>query len=191
MTTALTMRAAAAAGALALLLGPAFSAPPAPEPVTPQLIEAATKEGKIVYYTGIDIKVAQALAKNFEKQYPGITVQVERTGSERIFQRVSQERASNIFAADVLDTHRSGAVPDLEEAGDSRTLYSGRTAEMAGRPARSRWRLCQRPLHADADRYQYQPGEAGRRAQELRRPARSEMDPAKSSRRIRAIRAAS
>jgi len=104
MTTALTMRAAATAGALALLLGSAFAAPPAAEPVTPQLIEAATKEGKIVYYTGIDIKVAQALAKNFEKQYPGITVQVERTGSERIFQRVSQERASNIFAADVLDT---------------------------------------------------------------------------------------
>src|SRR5450759_190576 len=104
MTTALTMRAAAAVSAFAVLLGQAAAAPPAPEPVTPQLIAAATKEGKIVYYTGIDIKVAQALAKNFEKQYPGITVQVERTGSERIFQRVSQERASNIFAADVLDT---------------------------------------------------------------------------------------
>ena len=104
MKTASTVRATAAVSAFAVLLGQAAAAPPAPEPVTPQLIEAATKEGKIVYYTGIDIKVAQALAKNFEKQYPGITVQVERTGSERIFQRVSQERASNIFAADVLDT---------------------------------------------------------------------------------------
>ena len=44
------------------------------------------------------------LAKIFEKKYPGIAVQVERTGSERIFQRLSQERASNIFAADVLDS---------------------------------------------------------------------------------------
>ena len=104
MKTALPVRAAAAAGAFALLAGQAVAAPPAPEPVTPQLIEAATKEGKIVYYTAIDIKVAQGLAKNFEKKYPGITVQVERTGSERIFQRVSQERASNIFAADVLDS---------------------------------------------------------------------------------------
>jgi iron(III) transport system substrate-binding protein len=104
MTTAGAMRAAVIAAALAALLGQAFAAPPAPEPVTPQLIEAATKEGKIVYYTAIDVKVAQALAKNFEKKYPGITVQVERTGSERIFQRLSQERASNIFTADVLDS---------------------------------------------------------------------------------------
>ena len=72
-------------------------------PVTPQLIEAATKEGKVVYYTAIDLKVAQNLAKAFEKKYPGISVQVDRTGSERIFQRVAQERASNIFAVDVLD----------------------------------------------------------------------------------------
>jgi iron(III) transport system substrate-binding protein len=103
MTTASNMRAATIAGAFAALLGQAAAAPPAATPITPQLIEAANKEGKVVYYTAIDVKVAQALAKNFEKQYPGITVQVERTGSERLFQRVSQERASNIFTADVLD----------------------------------------------------------------------------------------
>ena len=104
MKTVSTMRAAIAAGAFALLLGPALAAPPVPEPVTPRLIEAATKEGKIVWYTAIDVRVAQDLAKNFDKKYPGITVQVERTGSERLFQRISQERASNIFAADVLDS---------------------------------------------------------------------------------------
>ena len=72
-------------------------------PITPQLIEAATKEGKVVFYSAIDLKVTQGLAKAFEQKYPGITVQVERTGSERIFQRVAQERANNIFAVDVLD----------------------------------------------------------------------------------------
>ena len=87
---------------VALHFAPAQAAPQ-PAPVTPQLIEAATKEGKVVFYTAIDLKVAQALANAFQKQYPGITVQVERTGSERIFQRVAQERASNIFAVDVLD----------------------------------------------------------------------------------------
>jgi iron(III) transport system substrate-binding protein len=103
MTTVWTMRTAVIAGAFAALLGSAAAAPPQPSPVTPELIAAATKEGKIVYYTAIDLKVAQALAKNFETKYPGITVQVERTGSERLFQRVSQERASNIFTADVFD----------------------------------------------------------------------------------------
>jgi iron(III) transport system substrate-binding protein len=101
MTPRLTKR-AAIAGAFAVLLGPAMAAPP-PTPLTPELIEAARKEGKIVYYTAIDVKVAQNLAKAFEQKYPGIIVQVERTGSERLFQRVSQERTSNIFIADVYD----------------------------------------------------------------------------------------
>jgi iron(III) transport system substrate-binding protein len=96
-------RAAVIAGSFALLLGPALPAPPPPLPVTPELIEAARKEGKVVYYTAIDVKVAQQLAKAFEQKYPGITVQVERTGSERLYQRVAQERASNIFTADVYD----------------------------------------------------------------------------------------
>jgi Bacterial extracellular solute-binding protein len=94
-------RAAVIAGSLGFLIGPVFSAPP-PLPMTPELTEAARKEGKIVYYTSIDMKVAQQLAKAFERKYPGITVQVERTGSERLYQRVSQERA-NIFTADVYD----------------------------------------------------------------------------------------
>jgi iron(III) transport system substrate-binding protein len=100
------LTAGAAVAALALAIGPgvAAAAPPEPAPVTPQLVEAATREGKVVLYTAIDIKVAQGLAKNFEQKYPGIAVQVERTGSERIFQRVAQERASNIFSIDVLDS---------------------------------------------------------------------------------------
>jgi iron(III) transport system substrate-binding protein len=96
-------RAAALAGALVCLIGPAVAAPPQPEPITPQLIEAAKNEGKIVFYSAIDLKVTQGLAKLFEQKYPGIAVQVERTGSERIYQRVAQERANNIFAVDVLD----------------------------------------------------------------------------------------
>ncbi len=77
---------AAACAAFVLFAVPAFAAPQ-PSPVTSELIEAAKKEGKVVYYTAIDLKVAQGLAKAFETKYPGVTVQVERTGSERIFQR--------------------------------------------------------------------------------------------------------
>src|SRR6185312_3411519 len=91
------------AAALTAFAAPAIAAPPAPEPVTPQLIEAAKKEGKVVFYSAIDLKVTQGLAKVFEQKYPGISVQVERSGSERLFQRVSQERANKIYAVDVLD----------------------------------------------------------------------------------------
>jgi iron(III) transport system substrate-binding protein len=97
------VRATALAVALVSLTAAAMAAPPQPEPITPQLIDAAKKEGKVVFYSAIDLKVTQGLAKLFEQKYPGISVQVERTGSERIYQRVAQERANNIFAVDVLD----------------------------------------------------------------------------------------
>jgi iron(III) transport system substrate-binding protein len=84
------------------LTASAEAAAPPPQPITPQLIEAAKKEGKVVFYTAIDLAVSERIAKAFEAAY-GIRVQVERTGGERIFQRVSQERANNIFAVDVLD----------------------------------------------------------------------------------------
>src|SRR5690242_2854941 len=81
----------------------AGAAPPA-EPVTPALIDAATKEGKVVYYTSIDLTVAERIAKSFEAKYPGIAVRVERTGAERVFQRIGQEYAARIHAVDVVNS---------------------------------------------------------------------------------------
>ena len=96
-------------GSGALLAGAAFStrvmadAPP-PEPVTPKLIEAAKKEGQVIYYTSTDLPVAEKLAKAFEAKYSGIAVRVERTGAERVFQRIGQEYSSNIHAVDVVNS---------------------------------------------------------------------------------------
>ena len=92
-----------------LLAGVALStrviaAAPPPEPVTPALIEAAKKEGKVNYYTSTDLPVAEKLAKAFEAKYPGIAVRVERTGAERVFQRIGQEYASKIHAVDVVNS---------------------------------------------------------------------------------------
>jgi iron(III) transport system substrate-binding protein len=79
------------------------SAPP-PEPVTPALIEAARKEGQVIHYTSADLPVSEKLARSFEAKYPGIAVRVERTGAERVFQRIGQEYASNIHAVDVVNS---------------------------------------------------------------------------------------
>jgi iron(III) transport system substrate-binding protein len=81
-----------------------LAAAPPPEPVTQSLIDAAKKEGKVVYYTSTDLPVAEKLAKAFEAKYPGIAVSVERTGAERVFQRIGQEYASNIHAVDVVNS---------------------------------------------------------------------------------------
>jgi iron(III) transport system substrate-binding protein len=87
----------------------AFAAPlkaAAPEPVsiTPALIEAAGKEGKVILYSSMDLPVGEKLGKAFEAKYPGVAVQIERSGSERLFQRVDQEFGSGVRSVDVINT---------------------------------------------------------------------------------------
>jgi iron(III) transport system substrate-binding protein len=79
------------------------AAPPATA-ITPELIEAAKKEGKVIYYTSIDLPLAEKIAKSFEAKFPGVAVRVERTGAERVFQRIGQEYSSNIHAVDVVNS---------------------------------------------------------------------------------------
>jgi iron(III) transport system substrate-binding protein len=79
------------------------SAAPPPETITTTLIEAAKKEGKVSYYTAMDLSVAEPLAKAFEAKF-AIKVAVERTGAERLFNRLAQETASNIRRADVVNS---------------------------------------------------------------------------------------
>jgi len=76
----------------------------AAEPVTPTLVAAATKEGKLAFYTAMDLPIAEKLGKAFEAKYPGIAVRVERSGSERVFQRIGQEMASRISGVDVVNS---------------------------------------------------------------------------------------
>ncbi|HMF24836.1 MAG TPA: extracellular solute-binding protein [Pseudolabrys sp.] len=96
-------------GASVLTAGAAFStrvlsaAPPA-SPVTPALIEAAKKEGKVVWYTSIDLKLSEQIGKAFEAKYPGVSCKVERTGAERILQRIGQEYTANVHAVDVVNS---------------------------------------------------------------------------------------
>src|SRR5437016_13483172 len=97
------LQGSSALAASGLFASVASSAPPA-SAVTPQLIEAAKKEGKVVFYTSIDLPVAEKIAKAFEAKYPGIAVRVERSGAERVFQRIGQEYASRIYAADVANS---------------------------------------------------------------------------------------
>ncbi|HEY4143052.1 MAG TPA: extracellular solute-binding protein [Pseudolabrys sp.] len=109
MTHAKVSRRHVLIGSSALVAGAAFStrvlaaAPPATA-VTPEMIAAAKKEGKIVWYTSIDLKVSEAIAKTFEAKYPGVAVKVERTGAERLLQRIGQEYDSNIHSVDVVNS---------------------------------------------------------------------------------------
>jgi iron(III) transport system substrate-binding protein len=97
------IRGSAALG-LTAFAAPLKAAAPEPVSITPALIEAARREAKVVLYSSMDLPVGERLAKAFEAQYPGIAVQIERSGSERLFQRIDQEFASGIRAADVINS---------------------------------------------------------------------------------------
>jgi iron(III) transport system substrate-binding protein len=92
-------------GALAIgtvFASPARAAAPPAEAVTPQLVDAAKKEGKVVLYSALDLPVGEKLGRAFEAAYPGVQIQIERSGSERLFQRIAQEHDANIHACDVV-----------------------------------------------------------------------------------------
>src|SRR5450432_1181414 len=93
-----------AALGLTVFASPIKAAAPEPTAITPGLIEAANKEAKVILYSSMDLPVGEKLGKAFEAKYPGIAVQIERSGSERLFQRVAQEYGSNIHAADVINS---------------------------------------------------------------------------------------
>src|ERR1700748_2730454 len=96
-------------GTSALAFGTVFASParaaaPPAEAITPQLIEAGKKKGTVLLYSSMDLPVGEKLGKAFEAAYPGIQIQIERSGSERLFQRIGQEFSRNIHACDVINS---------------------------------------------------------------------------------------
>ena len=89
-------------GAATVFAQPLKAAAPPPSAVTPALIEAARKEGKASFYTALELPTATRLAVAFEAKYAGIAVRVERSGAERVYQRIVQEQASRVYAVDVV-----------------------------------------------------------------------------------------
>ena len=78
-------------------------------------VEAAKKEGKVVWYTSLALPTAEKIGKLFEAAYPGIKVEVQRTGSQRILQRVMQEQQANLKLVDVIHTSDAGHFVLLKE----------------------------------------------------------------------------
>jgi iron(III) transport system substrate-binding protein len=101
---ALRAAAAAATGAVLAPAGEVRAAQPEPQTITAPLIAAAQREGKVSFYTSIELPIAEHVAKAFEARFPKIAVRVERSGAERNYQRIAQEYASGIYACDVAQS---------------------------------------------------------------------------------------
>ena len=81
------------------------------------LIQAARKEAKVVWYTSLALPSSTALAHFFQNKYKGIEVEVHRTGSQRVLQRVMQEATAGIKNVDLIHTSDAGHFVSLKDKG--------------------------------------------------------------------------
>src|SRR3954466_4862859 len=68
-----------------------------------ELIEAAKKEGKLVFYTANFAEVEQQVIKAFNKRFPEIKVEMVRAPGGQLITRVKTEAAAGKLIADVID----------------------------------------------------------------------------------------
>src|SRR6059058_1458716 len=69
----------------------------------PELIAAAKKEGKLVYYTANFAEVEQEGIKAFNKRFPEIKIEMVRAPGGQLITRVKTEAAAGKLIADVVD----------------------------------------------------------------------------------------
>src|SRR5215510_5553555 len=101
MLTALGLAAVFATAAVAQDFGP------------PELIAAAKKEGRFVYYTANFAEVEQEVIKAFNKRFPEIKVEMVRAPGGQLITRVKTEAAAGKLAADVVDHSDRALMSDL------------------------------------------------------------------------------
>src|SRR5262245_5840433 len=67
-----------------------------------KLVEAAQKEGGVVFYTSMDAGDARTLTEAFHKKYPAIKPDFFRAGREAVFSRFALEQKAGRFVTDVV-----------------------------------------------------------------------------------------
>ena len=80
------------------------------------LIEAAKKEGKIVYYTADFTEPEQELIKAFNKRFPFVKVEMVRAPGGQLITRIRTEASAGKLLADVVNHSDRGlmqAIADL------------------------------------------------------------------------------
>src|SRR5450755_2942765 len=80
---------------------------------SPELIAAAKKEGKLVYYTANFAEVEQQVINAFNKRFPEIKVEMVRAPGGQLITRVKTEAAAGKLSADVVDHSDRALMADL------------------------------------------------------------------------------
>ena len=91
-------------GGVLVLLG---FAPAIAQVANPELLAQAKKEGRVTWYTTVSIPESKQFMDMFEKQYPFIKVDLLRSGSGPLVNRIVSDYAAKTYAADVLHDQNS------------------------------------------------------------------------------------
>ena len=82
---------------------------------SPELIAAAKKEGKLVFYTANFAEVEQLVIKEFNKRFPEIKVEMVRAPGGQLITRVKTEAAAGKLIADVVDHSDRALMQPLDD----------------------------------------------------------------------------
>ncbi len=74
----------------------------AQDAATAKVIEGAKKEGKMVFYTSLNIEDSNGLLRKFEEKYPFIKTELNRLTADRLLIRFQSEARAKRYAADVI-----------------------------------------------------------------------------------------
>ncbi len=102
-----------AVAVLVALAQPALAQGFVPDPVD---LDAAKREGKVVWYTSTPVEAAQKIANLFQAE-TGIHVELFRSGGSAILRRFAQEMAAGRVAVDVLTTSDPAASAEFAARG--------------------------------------------------------------------------
>jgi hypothetical protein len=80
----------------------------------PELIAAAKKEGRLVFYTANFAEVEQEVIKAFNKRFPEIKVEMVRAPGGQLITRIKTEAAAGKLSADVVNHSDRGLMLELE-----------------------------------------------------------------------------
>jgi iron(III) transport system substrate-binding protein len=82
---------------------------------SPELIAAAKKEGRLVYYTASSAEGEQEVINAFNKRFPGIKVEMVRAMGGQLITRIRTEAAAGKLVADVINHSDRGLMLEIQE----------------------------------------------------------------------------
>ena len=115
------------------------------------LFEGAKREGKLVWYTTLAVVQNKQIATTFEGKYPGVKVEVYRTGSSALAQRLLNEAQARRHIADAIET----TLPGLLTFRDNQLLLPYTSAYLPSFPDESKERTSANLVFWTIDRESY------------------------------------